>query len=388
MKILQVFEFFSLPHGGGTVDIVYRLTRALKDRGHEVVIYTSDFELDQEYIDSLKGVKVHPFRSWLDLPGIHLTLGMIGAANKRLKDFDIIHLHCCRSFQNIVIHRYARKHGVPYVLDAHGSLLRAHGKWSLKWLLRWLFDVIFGYRILRDANKVITENDVGAKEYREFAVREENIVTIPLSFPVEEFSQLPSPGLFRRKFGLKEKYLIMFLGRINWIKGLDFLVKSFYQLTQLRNDAILAIVGTDDGYQAALEEVISKLNLSDRVLFTGFLGGEEKLSALVDADVVVQLSRYEQAAWAPVEAVLCGTPVIVSKNTGAGEDVSRLDAGYLVEYGNKGALIDAMQRIFDDPSEAIGKVYRAGEYIRANLTLAKKAEEYEKLYTRCAKETK
>ena len=386
MKILQAFGLFSLPHGAGTVDILYRLSHALADRGHEVEIYTSDFELDQDYVDSLQGVRVYSFRSWPNLPGLYLTPSIVAQASKSLQDFDIIHLHCYRSFQNIVIHHYAKKYGIPYLLQAHGSLLR-HGNIGFKWLLRWLFDVIFGYRILRDATKVITENVVGAEEYKKFGVGEEKIVMIPLSFPVEEFSKLPSPGLFRRKFDIKENHIIMFLGRINWIKGLDFLVESFYQLTQLRNDTVLAMVGPDDGFKATLEESISKLNLSNRVLFTGFLGGEEKLSALVDADVVIQPSRYEQAAWAPIEAVLCGTPVIVSKNTGAGEDVSRMDAGYLVDYGDKGALIEAIQRIFDDPSEAIKKVRRAGEYIKANLTLTKEIEEYERLYTGCIKET-
>ena len=53
MKILHIFDFFS-PHGGGTVDLLYKLSRALAQREHEVAIYTSDFKLDQEYIDSLR----------------------------------------------------------------------------------------------------------------------------------------------------------------------------------------------------------------------------------------------------------------------------------------------------------------------------------------------
>ena len=51
MKILQVFDFISLPHGGGTVGVISRLSRTLAQRGHEVVIYAGDFELDKEYID-------------------------------------------------------------------------------------------------------------------------------------------------------------------------------------------------------------------------------------------------------------------------------------------------------------------------------------------------
>ena len=380
MKILQVFDLFSLPRGGGTVDIVYRLSRALKERGHEVVMYTSDFQLDHEYIDSLKGVNVYPFHSWLDLPGIHLTPGMIGEANKRLKDFDIIHLHCYRSFQNTVIHYYARKHGVPYVVDAHGSLLRTYGHRGFKWLLRWLFDVIFGYRILRDARKVIAETEIGINEFEELGVNKEKIALITPSFAIEEFSQLPSPGQFRERYNVKEKSIVLFLGRIHWIKGLGFLVESFYELTKARDDVILVIVGNDDGYKPILDKLIKEWNLSDKVLFTGFLSGVDKLSALVDADVIAQTSVYEQGTGVPFEAILCGTPIIVSKNTSASENVRKIDAGYLVEYGNKNELKDTIQYVLDNPAEAKSKTQKAKEHIKSSLSLEKGIEKYEELY--------
>ena len=379
MKILQAVDSFSVPHGGGTVDLIYKLSRALADRRHEVAIYTSDFELDRVYIDSLQEVKVYPFHSWLNLPRMYFVPGMIGEVRRQLKDFDIIHLHCFRSFQNIVIHHYAKKYGVPYVLDTHGSLPR-HGNKGFKWLLKWLFDITFGYRILEDASKVIAQTEVGVNEYKELGVNEGKIVLITPPFDIEEFSQLPSPGLFRREFNIKEKHITMFLGRINWIKGLDFLVESFSELAQSKSDVILVIVGPDDGYKSTLDKLIKNLDLSDRVLFTGFLSGVEKLSALVDADVMIQTSVYEQGAGAPFEAILCNTPIIVSSNSGAGEDVKKIDAGYLVEYGNKNELRDMMQHVLDNPAEAAVKTQKAREYVKANLSLEKGIEKYEELY--------
>jgi len=381
MKILQAVDFFSVPHGGGTVDLIYKLSRALAQRGHEVVIYAGDFELDQEYIDSLPQVKVYPFHCWSTLGAFYFTPGMVGEVRGQLKDFDIIHLHCFRSFQNIVIHHYAKKYGVPYVLDTHGSLPRAAGgRRGIRWLLRWLFDIIFGYRILEDTSKVIAQTQVGVNEYKELGVNEGKIILITPPFDIEEFSQLPPPGLFRQKYNVKEKGIVLFLGRINWIKGLDFLVESFSELAQSQNNVTLVIVGPDDGYKSTLDKLIEGLDLSDRVLFTGFLSGEGKLSALVDADVMVQTSVYEQGAWAPFEAILCNTPIIVSSNSGAGEDVKRIDAGYLVEYGNKNELRDMMQYVLDNPSEAAIKTQKAREYVKANLSLEKGIEKYEELY--------
>ena len=376
MRILQVFNFFSLPHGGGTVAVIYQLSRALMQRGHEVAIYTSDFELDQDYINSLQGISVHPFHCWLNLSGLYIIPDMVKEAKRKLKDFDIIHLHCHRSFQNIMIHRYAKKYGVPYILQAHGSTLRTLGKRRLK----WLFDVAFGYRILRDASRVITDSKVGINEYKEAGVNPDKILLIPLAHDNEKFSQLPPPGIFRRKYNIKEKHIILFLGRVHWIKGLDFLIESFYELTHDRKDVILVIVGSDDGYKSTLERLIEKLNLSDKVLFTGFVDEEDKISALVDATVLVQPSVYEHAAWASFEAILCNTPIIVSKNTGAGDDVSKIDAGYLVEYGNRKELKDTIQKVLDNSAEATSKTQRAKHWIITNLSMGKQIEEYEKLY--------
>jgi len=106
----------------------------------------------------------------------------------------------------------------------------------------------------------------------------------------------------------------------------------------------------------------------------------------VDADVLIQTSRYEQGAWAPFEAILCNTPIIVSSNSGAGEDVKKIDAGYLVEYGNKNELRDTIQNVLDNQAEAQSKTKRARDYIEANLSLSKRVEDYERLYEELSKQ--
>lgn len=388
MRILHVFDLFS-HQGGGTVEVIHKLAKAQAQEGHQVTIYTSDFKLDRDYIDSLMDVKVYPFHCISSVGLFYVIPSLVRAARQNLKNFDVIHLHCVRSFQNIVIHHYAQKYQVPYVLDQHGSLPRSvPGETRYKWLLRWWFDVVFGNRIIKDATRVIAQNDFAIREYKGFGVEGGRIAVIPLFFPVEDFADLPSPGGFRKRYGIVGKRVIMSLGRINYIKGLDFLVESFYELSRSRQDVILAVVGPDDGYLRKLESLVAKLNLGDRVLFPGFLGGQDKLAALVDADVVIQPSRYEQAAWAPIEAVLCGTPVIVSRNTGSGEDVSRMDAGYLVTYGDKEQMVQTIQTILAEPAKARNRTKRAREFISKNLRFSNRVEEYERLYTECVKEEK
>ena len=375
MKILQVTNLFAPVHGG-IAEATYQLTNQLVKKGHEVTLYTSDFKLSQKYISSIPEVKVHTFKTWLSLANFLVTPGIIKRAKEEIRYFDTIHMNNYRTFQNIIVQYYATRYGVPYILQAHGGVLPIFQKQHLK----RTFDTLFGYRILRKASKVIagTESEVG--EYKEMGIKQPEIVLIPPFYNIEEFSQLPPLGQFRRKFNIKEKYIILFLGRIHQIKGIRFLVESFHQLRQQREDIILAIVGPDQGYKSTLEELINRLGLSRKVLFTGLLSGIDKLSALVDAVMLVQTSTYERGPGSPFEAILSGTPVIITKDTGAGEIVSKLDGGYLVEYGNIPALMDLMQKILDDPTDIRNKTQKTRQHIMTNLSWQTGVEKYEKLY--------
>lgn len=374
MRILQVFDFLSLPHGGGTVDVVYRLSRALAARGHEVTICTGDFELDQDYIDSLTDVKVKVFHSWLNWSGIYI---MPSLRRLNITDFDVVHCHCYRSCQNVVVCNKARKYGIPYIIDAHGSSIRTSG---VKWLLKWFYDVAFGNAIIKNASRVIAETEFEVDNHRRVGVNPSKIGLIHPLFDTEEFADLPPRGAFREKYNIKGKRIIMFLGRIYRTKGLGFLISSFYEVTQKRQDVVLVVVGSDDGYKSTADKLIRDLNLSSKVVFTGFLGGVDKLSALADADVLVQSSAYDPGARPSVEAVLCNIPIIVSKGTGASEKIADIDAGYLVEYGNIGELSDTIQYVLDNPEEAQDKTQKAKEYIKNNLSLDKQIGKYEQLY--------
>jgi hypothetical protein len=72
---------------------------------------------------------------------------MMKALRGEKSRFDVIHLHNFRTYQNIMAARYARESGVPYVIQAYGSLARVVAKQGLK----RLYDSLWGYRLLREA---------------------------------------------------------------------------------------------------------------------------------------------------------------------------------------------------------------------------------------------
>ena len=375
MKILEVTNLFAPVHGGAA-DAPFQLCRQLSQRGHEITVYTTDYKLTDEYTSQLPGVKIKAFHTWFELANLHFTPGIIPAAKKEVKRFDVIHAHNYRTFQNMIVCHYANQYHVPYVLQSHGGVMPVLQRKGLK----VMYDRVAGYKILRNAGKVIAGNVTEIGEYKNMGVDESKVVVIPPFYNTDEYAELPSPGLFRLKYGIKEKFIVLFLGRIHKIKGIDFLVDAFAELNKQRGDVFLAIVGPDGGFKAAVEEQVNKLNLAGKVLFTGLLTGVDKYSAYVDASMLVQTSIYERGPGSPFEAILCGTPIIITRNTGAGEIVAKMDAGYLVDYGNIPELTNLMKKIIDNPSEIMRKTERARESIINNLSWQNGVGQFEKVY--------
>ncbi len=375
MKILQVFDFFS-PYGGGTVDVLYKLSKGLERRGHKITICTSDtkdYKFDQEYINSLPNVEVRVFHCWSNLSGFYIIPSVVNRIDVR--DYDLVHFHCFRSFQNIVLSWKARRYHIPYIIDAHGSAIR-----QSKGNLKRLYDAFFTRGFVKGASKFVAETTIGFDEYKAIGVNPDKIEMIHPPFDISEFERLPSKGQFKSRHNILEPLFIMYLGRIHQTKGLDFLIKSFMELCLFRDDAILLIAGNDDGYEDTLWNMVESFGLRGKVLFAGFISRDEKLSALVDADVLVQPSENEQGARPSFEAILCGTPAIVCKNTGAGKDIGDIDAGYQVDYGDILGMREAIRHILDNPQEAQAKVQKGEEWIKANLSLERQIEKYEQLY--------
>jgi len=339
---LQVTAFFS-PVYGGSAEVPYQLSKELAKREHQVTIYTSDFKLSRDYINAIPEVKVHSFKTWLGLAEFHVTPGIIKQTKEEIRHLDIIHMHNYRTFQNIVMHYYAKKCGVPYVLQAHGSLLTFFQK---GWLKR-IFDVIWGHRILKDASKFVALTGIEAEQYKSMGISEHKIEIVPNGIDLSEFDNLPERGEFRRKYSLgSDQRVILYLGRIHKIKGLAFLVESFSELVKEIEDVILVIAGPDAGYENELRRLINTKNCHDKVRFTGYIGGREKLKAYVDADIYVLPSIYETFPIAVLEAWACGTPVVVTDRCGIA-DVIDGQAGLVVPY-DKEQLQHALLHMLDN----------------------------------------
>jgi glycosyltransferase involved in cell wall biosynthesis len=354
VKVLQIVSVFPPAYAyGGPVKVAYEISKELVKKGHGVTVYTTDaydahsrFKYDNNPM-WMNGIEVYHFKNVSNKLAHRENLAtaprMALALNRNIKDFDIVHLHEYRSFQAILVHYYAKKHEIHYVLQAHGALPGIIEKQRLK----KLYDRVWGYMILRDASEVIALTKTEAKQYKKMDVDEDKIEIVPNGINLSEYENLPEKGEFRRKYSISDdEKIILYLGRIHKIKGIDLLVKAFADLIEGLDDVRLVLVGHDDGFLSTLKRQIEDLKIGDRILFTGSLYGRDKLEAYVDADVYVLPSVYEIFGITLLEACACGTSVIVTDRCGIADFVDG-KVGYVVEY-DKNQLRDAIFKILSD----------------------------------------
>jgi len=121
------------------------------------------------------------------------------------------------------------------------------------------------------------------------------------------------------------------------------LVQAMARLSCVRSHLVIA--GNDRGAAVQAVAEIERLGLQQRAQFVGLLRAEARLDALVDADVVVYPSEHEVFGLVPLEALLCGTPVIVADDSGCGEIVRASGGGLVTRVGDVGALVRAIDEV-------------------------------------------
>ena len=389
MNILHVVTYFApCFSAGGVVNAAYQIAKKQVQNGHNVCVYTTDscqerIKLEENYNVDVDGIKVFYFKNLSHSMKTKLTidtpLSLIGYLKKHINDFDIIHIHEHRHSLAIATHRYAQKNNIPYVLQAHGSVLPFFQKEKLK----EIFDRVWGFDILHDADCIFALTEVEKQQYLKMGVDESRIEIVPLGINLDEYTSLPEKGKFKLKYNIEDdEKLILFLGRIHEIKGLDLLVKSFNKIEN--NNVKLAIVGGDYGFLNELKSLINEFGLEDKVIFPGVLIGEDKKEALVDCDIFVMPSRYESFTTSGLEAMACSKPLILTKNNHIHDWVEG-NVGLTCEF-DEYALSNCIETLLNDEKLCYKFGEKGRQLIEEKYDWIKVEKQIEQIYETCMRQ--
>ncbi len=183
------------------------------------------------------------------------------------------------------------------------------------------------------------------------------LTMVPYGTSVPNINQTDIDGVVE-KYGLEDKKILYFIGRLVDRKGIDFLIKSFAKLHETDSSLYLVIVG-DGQMKEELVALVKSLHVEDSVLFTGFLTGTERYGLLGAADICVipSVNVGDQSEGLPVvfmEAATIGKPVVLSDATGAHEIATDGKDAFIVRSGDVKSLTEGISRallLIDGSSE-------------------------------------
>jgi glycosyltransferase involved in cell wall biosynthesis len=336
---------------GGPPKLVFELARRLVQRGHAVTVCTTD-ALDERSrapagFHQSAGVDVVRFRNVSNRLAYHAKiftpLGCRGWLREHVSSFDVVHLFDARTPLNGWAAEAAIAARVPFFLSVWGQLPPGDG-----W--RAAVKSVYDHRYLRHqlarAAGLLAQNDHEAQLYREHGASAP-IALWPLAVDLDEIGAAPARGAFRARHGIgADERVVLFVGRIHALKGLDPLLHAFARAAAPKSR--LVIVGRDDGDLRNAQSLAHRLGLDDRVLFTGALYGADVMPAYVDADLFcITPTHFEETSLASLTACAAGHPVLISDRCGI-PWLEEFDAGRTVAQDVE-AIAGAMRELLADP---------------------------------------
>lgn len=370
MKILQISPYF-YPHLGGVESHVLELSKKLQDRGHDVLVITTKLDGTKER-DVYEGVDIRRVKPLT----IQLSTPIIPGIRKVIEEEkgDIIHSHSPPPLTSFFGVRSANKLDIPYVLTYHCDLEIPYFFGSI---LVQLYERTFGTYTVSQSDKIITTTSTYGATSR--VVWDTDAVVIPNAVDKERFHPDNDPGNVREKLGIGEdEQMVLYIGRIVFHKGLEYLVESAKHLP----DEVKYVIGGTGDFIPELKSQIQRQGTEDRVIFPGRIPNSElpKYYAAADLFVLPSVSRLEAFGIVALEAMASGVPVVVSDIPGVREVITEGEEGLLAEPMNAQNLAGKIRTILHHPemAERMGKKGRWR--IEESLTWDKVTDQIEKVY--------
>jgi glycosyltransferase involved in cell wall biosynthesis len=396
MKVLHVATTLGPENGGAAVACI-ELCVALAERGHQVEIFTTtvdippswDVRRNQPF--NYRGINIHFFPVWG--PNYYwISPALFVALWKKIRKFEVIHIHSLYRIHLPVTAWICRFFRRPYLVKPHGSLdpfLFRYRRWR-KIPHEFLFDRsayahAAAIHYVADEERRLAESTKLVKSIKTKGIVVPSAVVVPEgAFSGERdkanVSSLAIERLILRFPELKDKVIILFLGRLNFKKGIDILVAAFAIVKKTISKAHLLIVGPDsEGYGNQIKIWLREHDVVAETTFTGMLLGDEKMAAFHLASVFVLPSYTENFGIAIVEAMIHGSPVVISNKVNIWREIEEAGAGLVTEC-DVGQTADAILHVLTDEKLSLSLSANGARLAKERFTWHAAAEKMEAVY--------
>lgn len=317
-----------------------------------------DFGPRVDVDQSLVNLTEVPCRVWKSLR-LYIPRGLKSVLKMRLEGADILHSHGLWAPANAVGASAARKAGLRFVISPRGSLAPealARSAWKKSISKR-----LYVNRALRQAACIHALAEREADCIRRFGLTNP-IAVVPNGVDILA-ADAESGRNWRAELG--DKKLLVSLGRLHPIKGLDILIEAWRRLADEFPHWLLVLAGPDEGgHLAALEDQVRDANLADRTFFPGGVYGADKASLLAGAEMFVLPSRTEGMSVALLEAMGSGLPVVITESCNFPQ-IEACGAGLVVD-SDAASLAGGMAKMMDASVDRRRRMGAAGAELIAD----------------------
>ena len=356
MRILQVVCGYHPARAefGGIVETVEHLSDELVRRGHEVEVWTTALVgrgeplVERDVAARRGGVTIryfnafHPRRLGL---GFAFSPSFGRAIAARVRAFDVVHVNGYRNYLALSTFLACLGAGVPYVVQTHGTIPPVvHRVWAKR-----LLDRVAGDAFLRRAAAVLAISHAEARHFADHGIDPDEVEVVYNGIDVgmlglEGELEHGAGDFYRRELGVNEPDVLLYLGRYHERKGVQHLIDAFSRyLAPARPQLRLVLIGAEDGYGEALRQQIAASPARERITMTGPRYGPSKYEAYRSAALVVYPAVHEFFGLVPFEALLCGTPAVVTAGEGCAEVLEQVEGGWTAPYGDAAALAGVIE---------------------------------------------
>ena len=373
-RILNVNPSIDLQIGGGTAERTFQMSRFLAQQANvSCTVLSLDIDASTARIQALL-----PARN-VALPCLwkrfYLPRGGWHTIQRLVAEADVIHLMGHWSVLNYLVYVAACRAGKPYVVCPAGAL----PIFGRSVILKRLYNFFAGRSIIQNATACIAVTPSELPHFEQYGVPPAKVLVIPNGVNEADFP-LSDQQAFLKKYRLPDAPIVLFMGRLNPIKGPDLLLEAFIRVRDQLAGFQLVFAGPDGGLLEQLRHIAEQAGMGQCVHFLGYLSGTEKSAAYRSARLLVVPSRQEAMSIVAIEAGMCGTPVLLTDQCGFGK-VKEVDSRLEVPATVHGLEMGLMQLLGD--ANALTEIAPAWKrFVQQHFTWDAIGPEYLHLYQR------
>ncbi len=380
---IVIFADIFLPHIDGVTNSLVHLVKEYAKQGHQVLVLAPKTKGYQKV--KLAGVKIFFLPSIPAVVYPELMLGLFSPKLFRvLKEFsaDVVHVVGPGTLGSMGL-LYAKMLGIKSVAVFHTYFMQPeylrnvgikHRGVKMAQSLLWKLTRTF----YDSAHVVVTPSKFVKKDLLNHDFKSK-IVVINNAVDFSNIKILKKKqDSFIKKYGLENYKIILYVGRVSVEKNIDDLLKVFVKVKETVEKTKLVIVG-DGPYLAKLKQLVTKLGIKDKVVFTGSIKNTElfKIGVFNLASVFVTTSHSEVQPISILEAMYFSLPIVAVKSRGLVEMIE--GNGYLVSPNLLTKFAKAVIKILEDEKlqQQLGK--HSKELVK-QYSVAVMVKEYLKIY--------